>query len=59
MAIPTENAILTIGLLVVGLILIVINLLIGIHDQMSPEYATWLYSHREAMVIRIYRLGMR
>jgi hypothetical protein len=48
MAIPTENAILTIGLLVAGLILFVINLLIGIHDQVSPEYATWLYSHRDS-----------
>ena len=45
MAIPAHNKILTLGLLVIGLILIVVNMVIGFHDQMSPDYATWLYDH--------------
>jgi hypothetical protein len=45
MAIPAHNKVFTLGLLVIGLILIVVNMLIGFHDQMSPDYATWLYDH--------------
>ena len=45
MAIPTHNKIATLGLLVVGLVVIVVNMLIGYHDQFSPEHATYLYSH--------------
>ena len=37
MAIPTHNKIATLGLLVVGLVVIVVNMLIGVHDQFSPE----------------------
>jgi len=32
-------------LLVVGLVVIVVNMLIGVHDQFSPEHATYFYSH--------------
>ena len=45
MAIPTHNKIATLGLLVVGLVVIVVNMLIGVHDQFSPEHATYFYSH--------------
>ena len=45
MAIPTHNKIATLGLLVVGLVVIVVNMLIGYHDQFSPEHATYFYSH--------------
>ena len=45
MAIPSHNKIATLGLLVVGLVVIVVNMLIGYHDQFSPEHATYLYSH--------------
>ncbi len=44
MAIPTQNKLATLGLLIVGLVVIVVNMMIGIHDQFSPEYATYLYS---------------
>ena len=45
MAIPTHNKIATLGLLIVGLVVIVVNMLIGVHDQFSPEHATYFYSH--------------
>jgi hypothetical protein len=45
MAIPTHNKIATLGLLVVSLVVIVVNMLIGYHDQFSPEHATYFYSH--------------
>ena len=44
MAIPTQNKLATLGLLIVGLVVIVVNMMIGIHDQFSSEYATYLYS---------------
>ena len=45
MAIPSHNKIATLGLLIVGLVVIVVNMLIGVHDQFSPEHATYIYSH--------------
>ncbi len=48
MAIPARNKIATFGLMVIGLILIVINMILGIHDQMSSEHATILYSHYDS-----------
>ena len=45
MSIITHNKIATLGLLVIGLVVIVVNMLIGFHDQFSPEHATYLYSH--------------
>ena len=45
MAIPSHNKIATLGLLIVGLVVIVVNMLIGYHDQFSPEHATYFYSH--------------
>ena len=48
MAIPAHNMIFTLGLLIVGSILIVVNMLIGFHDQMSPDHATWLYDHYDS-----------
>ena len=47
-ALPMKNQIATLGLLVVGLIVIAINTIIGLHDQMSPESQTFLYSHRDS-----------
>ena len=47
-AIPIHNQLATIGLLVIGGILIVANFLIGWHDQMAPEQMTWLYSHYDS-----------
>jgi hypothetical protein len=47
-SIPAENQIATILLLVIGGALIVLNLIIGYHDQMAPEHMTWLYSHYDS-----------
>ena len=44
MAIPTHNKIATLGLLIVGLVVIVVNMLIGVHDEFSPRHATYVYS---------------
>ncbi|HCV99534.1 MAG TPA: hypothetical protein DGJ56_09590 [Verrucomicrobiales bacterium] len=48
MAISARNKIATFGLMMIGLILIVINMILGIHDQMSSEHATILYSHYDS-----------
>ena len=47
-SIPAENQIATILLLIMGGALIVLNLIIGYHDQMAPEHMTWLYSHYDS-----------
>ena len=47
-AIPVQHQVATLGLLVVGLIVIAINTIIGVHDQLSPESQTFLYSHRDS-----------
>jgi hypothetical protein len=47
-AIPFEAQVLTMVLLVVGVVVIALNTVIGIHDQVSPEDLTWLYSHVDA-----------
>ncbi len=57
MAIPTHNKIATLGLLVVGLVVIVVNMLIGYHDQFSPEHATYFYSHFDSDGDRSTPLG--
>lgn len=44
MAIPTHNKLATLGLLIVGMVAIVVNMMIGIHDEFSAKYATYLYS---------------
>lgn len=44
-AIPAHNQLLTLGLAVIGGIVIVVNAIIGIHDQFVPQSMTWLYSH--------------
>lgn len=43
-AIPVENRTVTMALLVVGLVVIAVNTLIGLHDQAVPEMQTFLYS---------------
>lgn len=57
MTIPTHNKIATLGLLVVGLVVIVVNMLIGYHDQFSPEHATYFYSHFDSDGDRTTPLG--
>ncbi|MFL3666146.1 MAG: hypothetical protein ACJ06V_06150 [Verrucomicrobiota bacterium] len=44
MAIPSHNKIVTFGFLIVGLGVIVVNMLIGVHDEFSPRYATYIYA---------------
>ena len=48
MAIPIESRFLTIILFAVGCVVVAANMLIGIHDQFSPEELTWMYSHVQA-----------
>jgi len=47
-AIPPDAQLLTMVLVTVGAVVIAVNTLIGIHDQVSPEGLTWLYSHFDA-----------
>ena len=44
MAIPSHNKLATLGLLVIGAVVMVVNMMIGIHDEFSPKYATYFYS---------------
>ena len=44
-AIPTENKLITIALMIAGGLMILANALLGLHDQMSPEGLTVFYSH--------------
>ncbi|MDJ0942673.1 MAG: hypothetical protein QNJ30_04385 [Kiloniellales bacterium] len=44
-AIPPQNQALTLGMATVGGLAMLVNALIGLHDQASAEAATWLYSH--------------
>ena len=44
-AIPASGQLISVGLLIVGGIVALINLLIGAHDQFVPESATYFYSH--------------
>ena len=48
MVIPLQNKVATLGLLIVGLVVIGVNMVVGIHDQLSPETSTYLYSHRDS-----------
>jgi len=44
-AIPADSRFLTIVLFAVGCVVVAVNSLIGVHDQISPEELTWIYSH--------------
>ena len=44
-AIPAHNQLITMLLLVIGGIIMLVNALIGLHDQFVPESMTYLYSH--------------
>lgn len=44
-AIPAHNQLMTLGLAVIGGIIVVVNAIVGIHDQFVPDSMTWLYSH--------------
>jgi hypothetical protein len=44
-AIPLQNQLITLGLAVVGGIIILINMAIGAHDQFSPPGAVYFYDH--------------
>lgn len=44
-AIPPRNRLLTLGLSVVGGLVVLANALLGLHDQFTPESATIFYSH--------------
>jgi hypothetical protein len=43
-AIPVYNQALTSGLVVIGGIVVIVNAIIGIHDEFVPQSMTWLYS---------------
>lgn len=47
-AIPPQNRMITLALVVVGGLVVLVNAAIGVHDQFSPEAATWLYSHYDS-----------
>ena len=47
-AIPVESMIKFFGLSIIGGVIIIINMAVGIHDQLSPEYQTYFYSHRDS-----------
>ena len=47
-AIPLQNQLATLGLIFVGMFVITVNTIIGVHDQASPESQTYLYSHRDS-----------
>ncbi len=47
-AIPAHNQLLTLGLALAGGIVMLINALVGLHDQFTPEAQTWLYSHTDS-----------
>ena len=47
-AIPTGSKLAFIGLLLIGLPVMALNTYVGIHDQNSPESATWVYSHYDS-----------
>jgi hypothetical protein len=44
-AIPAHNQVMTFILVVCGGIVVIVNAVIGIHDQFVPDSMTWLYSH--------------
>lgn len=47
-AIPPHNQIITLGLAIVGAFVMLINAVIGVHDQFVPEGATWIYSRYDS-----------
>ncbi len=44
-SIPIRNQTATLALVILGTALLMINLWVGYHDQISPEHRTWFYSH--------------
>ena len=44
-AIPAENRLQTVALLLIALVVIAVNSLIGLHDQTVSEIQLYLYSH--------------
>jgi hypothetical protein len=44
-AIPAHNQATALALVVVGGIVVIVNAIIGIHDQFVPDAMTWFYSH--------------
>ena len=47
-AIPRRNQVITLVLAILGGLVMVVNGLVGVHDQLSPESATWIYSHYDS-----------
>lgn len=47
-AIPAHNQIITLALAGIGGLVVLVNALIGVHDQFVPEGATWIYSHYDS-----------
>jgi hypothetical protein len=47
-AIDNKQRILIIGAGITALVIILLNSILGIHDQFSPESLTWFYSHYES-----------
>lgn len=47
-ALPIQNQLATLGFLIIGGILIVVNFFVGLHDQMSPDHMVWLYDHYDS-----------
>lgn len=45
MAIPVQSQIITLGLVVIGGVVALVNLLVGAHDQLSSDPGIWVYSH--------------
>ena len=48
MAIPAYNKLFTLALLATLGVVAAVNSIIGVHDQLSPESRTYLYSHRDS-----------
>ena len=44
-AIPFQAQVITLGLLIVAGLVIIINTIVGAHDQFTPGAQTWFYSH--------------
>ena len=44
-AIPPKNRMITLGLSLLGGLIVLANALLGLHDQFTPESATFFYSH--------------
>ena len=47
-AIPAKNRAITLGLLVAGAAVVLVNMLLGVHDQFVPEAQAYFYDHRDS-----------